>query len=111
MDIAYQLQCSTFELDENMNNLELKFHPRETERVWIDIPTDTLESLKQIAEKWDMSVQALFKFYIGLELRQDLARQFGDRVLETTEKVLTRHLQSKEEIHSILREIRAETVK
>lgn len=94
-----------------MDSLELMFYPRETEQVWINIPTDTLNSLKEVADQRDMSVQALIKFYIGQELRQDLARLFGDRVLETTAEVLTRHLQSKEEINSILREIRAEAIK
>ena len=75
---------------------DLKFRPRGTESVSIEIPKDTLSSLKQVADGRDMSVQALLKFYIGQGLRQDVARLFGDRVLDTTEEVLARHLQSKD---------------
>ena len=45
-----------------------------------------------------MSVEALVKLYIGQGLRQDLARLFADRVLETTAQVLTHHLQSDAEV-------------
>ena len=90
------------------DEFELKFRPRETETLSIAIPTDTLVSLNKVAASRDMSVQALLKFYVGQGLRQDLARLFGDRVLETTEHVLTRYIQSEEEISSIIREIRSE---
>lgn len=90
---------------------ELKLHlrPRAVETVSIKIPTDTLESLKKVATSRDMSFEALVKFYIGQGLRQDLARLFGDRVLETTAQVLARHIQSEEEILTIIREIQSET--
>ena len=52
---------------------ELHIRPRPTETVTIKIPEDTLESLKKVAVKRDMSYQALLKFYIGQGLRQDLA--------------------------------------
>ncbi|MBV7336216.1 hypothetical protein KFU94_49880 [Chloroflexi bacterium TSY] len=93
-----------------IEEFDLKFRQRETDTVSIGIPTDTLNSLKQVAVRRDMSVQAVLKFYIGQGLRQDIARSFGDRILETTEEALTRHLQSKEEISSIIREIRAEAI-
>ena len=73
------------------------------------MPTDALNSLKQVAANRDMSVQALLKFYIGQGLRQDIASLFGTRVLQTTETVLARHISSEEEINSIIREIRTET--
>lgn len=90
---------------------ELKLHlrPRAVETVSIKIPTDTLESLKKVATSRDMSFEALVKFYIGQGLRQDLARLFGDRVLETTAQVLARHIPSEEEILTIIREIQSET--
>jgi hypothetical protein len=88
----------------------LRLRPRETEVVSIAIPKDTLASLKKVAAQRDMSYQALLKLYIGQGLRQDLTRLFGDRVVETTAHVLARHLQSKEEIASIMREIREEVV-
>jgi len=56
-----------------------------------------------------MSLAALLKLYIGQGLRQDLAKSFSNRVLEVTEQVLLRHIQSTEEISYIIREIQAET--
>jgi predicted DNA-binding ribbon-helix-helix protein len=87
----------------------LKLHHRPQETVSVEIPKDTLESLKKIAENRDMSVEALLKFYIGQGLRQDLANLFSNRVLEATAQILARHIQSSEEISNILQEIRAET--
>ena len=96
-----------------MNNAEkeltLQLHPRPQEKVSLDIPTDTLESLKKVAATRDMSCEALVKFYIGQGLRQDLAKLFSTRVLEATAQVLARHIQSEKEIFDILQEIRSET--
>ena len=97
--------------NEMEDEFELEFRPRETEVVSIAIPRDTLASLEMIAARRDMSTQALLKLYIGQGLRHDLARLLGDRVLETTEHVLARHIQSTEEVSSILREIRSEAVR
>ena len=94
---------------ESEEKFDLIFHPRATEKLSIAVPKEALASLKQVAARRDMSVQALLKLYIGQGLRQDIARLFGTRVLETTETVLARHLQSEEEIRSIIREIRTET--
>ena len=44
---------------------ELTFRPRATEKVFIEIPKDVIDSLKQVAADRDMSLQALLKFYIG----------------------------------------------
>ena len=87
-------------------NSELYIRPRPTESVSIEIPVDTLASLKKVAAKRDMSDQALIKFYVGQGLREDLARLFGDRILETTAEVLAKHLESEEEVTAILQEIR-----
>ncbi|MBD2682374.1 MULTISPECIES: hypothetical protein [Nostoc] len=96
-----------------MNNhdeeLELHFKPRATETVSINIPIDALQSLKKVAANRDMSLEALLKFYIGQSLRQDLAKLFSERVLESTAEVLARHIESKEEILTIIQEIQAET--
>lgn len=89
--------------------LKLSVRPRPTETVSIKIPTDTLESLQKIAAIRDMSVEALLKFYIGQCLRQDLAKQFSGRLLESTAQVLARHIQSEEEVTRIIQEIQAET--
>ncbi len=87
----------------------LQLHTRPKETVSLEIPTDTLESIKKVAASRDMSVEALLKFYIGQELRQDLAKLFSNRVLEVTEQVLSQHIQSEAEISQILAEIRSET--
>jgi transcriptional regulator of met regulon len=87
--------------------LQLRSRPHET--VSLEIPKDTLESLKKVAESRDMSCEALLKFYIGQGLRQDLAKLFSNRVLEATAQVLARHIQSEAEISDILQEIRSQT--
>ena len=89
---------------------EVKFHPRPTTQVAITIPDETLTSLDKVAVNRDMSREALIKLYIGHGLRQDTARLFADQVLERTAKVLTRHLQSEQEVSEILKEIREEAL-
>jgi hypothetical protein len=95
-------------MNEAKDNSTLPIRPRPVEPVTIQIPKDALESLKKVAHSRDMSVDALLKFYIGQALRQDVAQLFSERVLETTAQVLARHLQSEEEVSTILREIRYE---
>jgi len=90
--------------------LELHIRPRPSETISIELPKDTLDSLKKVAAQRDMSYQALMKWYVGQGLRQDLSKLFADRVLETTAQVLARHIQSKEEVSAIIQEIRGETV-
>lgn len=80
------------------------------DKVSIEIPKDTLDSLKKVAESRDMSYQALLKLYIGQGLRQDLSKVFVDHVLDTTAQVLTRHIQSEEEVSAIIREIQVGAV-
>ena len=87
---------------------ELRLRPRPTTSITLRIPVETVTSLERVAASRDMSVDALIKFYVGQGLRQDLAKLFADRVLETTEQVLTRHIQSEEEVSAILKEIRGE---
>ena len=98
-----------------MNNQEaeikLQLRSRITETVSIQIPTDTLESLKKIAANRDISVEGLLKFYIGQGLRADLTKAFSERLLDTTAQVLARHLDSEAEISTIIREIKAETAR
>ena len=86
----------------------LSFHQRPTESVTLQISIDTLTSIKQVAETKEMSEQSLLKLYIGNGLRQDLSRLFSDRVLEMTQKVLSRHLQSEDEVRRIMQEIRGQ---
>jgi hypothetical protein len=98
-----------------MNNSEeeikLQLRPRTAEIVSLNIPIDTLASLEKIAANRDMSVEALLKFYIGQGLREDLAKVFSERLLDKTAQVLAKHLESAEEISTILREIQAETAR
>ncbi len=94
-----------FELGEN---LELRVRPRESETVSIEIPKDTLESLKKVAAQRDMPLEALLKFYIGKCLRQDLSQLFASQVLDSTAKVLARYHHSEDEVAQILQEIRLE---
>lgn len=95
-------------MNKNDEELELHLKPRSAETVSIKIPTDALESLKKVAANRDMTLEALLKFYIGQSLRQDLAKLFSERVLESTAEVLARHIESKEEILTIIQEIQAE---
>ncbi|CAN5124880.1 hypothetical protein BH20ACI1_BH20ACI1_27500 [soil metagenome] len=53
----------------------LKFYPRETETVTLEISTDTLEVLEKKAKEKDLPLKALLKFYVGQGLRQDLSQE------------------------------------
>jgi len=86
----------------------LKPRSRPSEDVTLRLPLDALASIDRIAASRDMSREALIKFYIGQGLRQDLAKLYGERVLEKTAQILIKHLQSEEEVSAILREIRTE---
>ena len=81
---------------------------RPSEPVSLLIPTDVLTSLQRVAEIRGMSVEALIKFYVGQGLREELARLFYDRVLTTTAEVLTRHLESDEQVAAIMQEIKTQ---
>ncbi|HAA33306.1 MAG TPA: hypothetical protein DCE56_43265 [Cyanobacteria bacterium UBA8553] len=51
-------------MNKSDEEFEWRLRPRETETVSIEIPSDTLESLKKVATSRDMSMEALLKFYI-----------------------------------------------
>jgi hypothetical protein len=89
---------------------ELRLRPRDSKAVTIHIPADTLASLEKVAASRDMSVEALLKLYIGQSMRLDLSKLSADRVLEKAAEVLTRHIDSEEEVSAILQEIRVETI-
>jgi hypothetical protein len=86
----------------------LRLRPRPSEGVTLSIPTDTLDLVRRVAETRDMSPDALLKFYVGQGLRQDAARLFSERIMQTTAEVLARHIPSEEERSAILREIQGE---
>ena len=85
---------------------DLTIRPRDTESVVIRIPVDTMESLRRAADARDMSPEALIRFYVGQGLRADLARMFSDRVFGKTAEVLSRHIDSEDEVAAIVEEIR-----
>lgn len=62
-----------------MNNPNQEFtltiKPRPSEIVSIKIPIDTLENLKTIANSRNMSLESLIKFYIGKNLREEMAQK------------------------------------
>jgi hypothetical protein len=89
---------------------ELKLKPRPSKKVTLQIPEDTLESLEKIAATRDTSVEALIKFYIGQNLRNDVSKLFAEQLIEKATKVLARHIQSREELSAIIQEIRAGSV-
>ncbi|MFM5888036.1 MAG: hypothetical protein ACKPFD_10790 [Dolichospermum sp.] len=95
----------------NHEEIKLQLRPRNTEVVSLKIPTDTLASLAEIAADKDMSIEALLKFYIGQGLREDVAKLFNEKLLNTTAQVLSRHLQSEEAVSQIMQEIKAKTIK
>jgi hypothetical protein len=88
---------------------ELKIRPRPSQTIIFEIPNDTLDSLRKIAESRDMGFEALIRLYIGQGLRQDLSRRYADLLLESTAQVLARHIGSEDELSDILHEIRTET--
>lgn len=84
----------------------LRYREQETTELSLEIPVKALKSLQKIADKRNLPLEAVVKFYIGQGLRQDLANYFSHDILERTEEVLSRHLQSKDEVSEILREIK-----
>ncbi|MTJ50193.1 BrnT family toxin [Dolichospermum sp. UHCC 0259] len=95
----------------NNEEIKLQVHPRVTEVLSLKIPRDTLTSLEEIAVNKDMSIEALLKFYIGQGLREDISKLFNERLLNTTVQVLSRHIESQEEVSKIIQEIKSETIR
>lgn len=53
----------------------LKFYPRETRTITLELSTDTLEALEKVAKRKDLPLRALLKLYIGQGLRNDLSQE------------------------------------
>lgn len=68
-----------------------------------------MASLMKVAQHRDMSVEALIRLYVGQGLRQDIAHLYTVQVFDATAGVLAKHLDSPDEVASILEEIRAVT--
>jgi hypothetical protein len=94
-----------------MNNNEdytLTIKPRPSETVSIKIPLDTLEQLQQIANNRNMSVESLIRFYIGKNLREEISQQFSNKLMNSTLKVLAKHISSESQRQEIIQEIKSE---
>lgn len=50
---------------------KLTFRERESVEIKLDIPKDVLQHLQEIADKKDMSVESVLKFFIGQGLRKE----------------------------------------
>lgn len=87
---------------------DLQIRPRPAESVVLLIPSEALDQIRAVAATRDMSPEALIRLYVGEGLRQDTARLFSERILETTARVLERHIASEDERRAILREIQGE---
>jgi hypothetical protein len=64
-----------------------------------------------VAAEKEMSVEALMKLYIGEGLRDDLSDLYARQILDATANVLSRRLNSEEEVSSILNEIREQSAR
>jgi hypothetical protein len=84
----------------------LHIRPRDSKELSLRLPVSVIASLQRVAERRDMSVEALIRLYIGSGLRQDLAAVWSDRVLEATADVLGRRIESTQEVSDILAEIK-----
>ena len=92
--------------DTYFDDIEQHIKPRLQEEIVLSIPTDVHKSLQTIAEKQNMSEQALLRFYIGQGLRQDISQHFANNVLERTAQVLSKHFTSVEDVEAVIQEIR-----
>lgn len=54
---------------------ELKPYPEEKEEITISVPKLTFEALEKIAERKDLPLKAVIKFYIGQGMRQDMSEE------------------------------------
>ena len=53
----------------------ITFRERESVEIKLDIPKDVLETLETIAQKKNLSVESVIKFFIGQGLRKELDQQ------------------------------------
>jgi hypothetical protein len=91
------------EIDEDTG---LRFQSRDMQEVTVHVPAAAMEKLREVASWKDMDFEALLKLYIGKGLREDTARLYSQRLMETTARVLAKHIESEDERSEILREIR-----
>ncbi len=56
-------------------NMQKKTLENKSQEISIGIPPETLEALEKIAERKDLPLKALLKFYVGQGLSQDLSQE------------------------------------
>lgn len=94
----------------NNKDYTLTIKPRSTEIISIKIPSDTLEQLEKIAQEKDMSLEALIKFYIGKNLREEISQKFSQKLMNSTLKVLNKYISSDSERAKIIKETQSELI-
>jgi hypothetical protein len=68
----------------------ITFRERESVEIKLDIPKDVLETLEAIAQKKNLSVESVLKFFIGQGLRKELD-------LTSTKELALKRLQSRKD--------------
>ncbi len=88
------------------DDFRLHIHQEELADITLQVPEKALRSLTRVAERRELPIEAVIKFYISKGLREDLADLFAGDVIEKTEHVLSKHLKSKKEVSAIIHEIK-----
>lgn len=70
---------------------KLQFSERESAKITLNIPKDVLETLQTIADKKEMSVESVLKFFIGQGLRKELDPK-------STKELMKKRLNSRKKI-------------
>ena len=90
----------------NLEELKVSAYPRNFKPLFILVEEGILESLEQIANSREITIDALVKLYIHQCLSKDLSELFKNTVLERTEEVLAHRLDS-DQVSEIMQEIRS----
>lgn len=87
-------------------DFRLHIHQEELTDITLQVPDKAMRSLRRVAERRELPIEAVMKFYISKGLREDLADLLAGDVIEKTEQVLSKHLKSKKEVSDIIHEIK-----
>ena len=71
------------------------------------MPERVIESIESIARYKDTTCEALIRLYIGVGLRDDLARYFDEQVLTATEAAIAKRL-PQQDVAAVMQEVRSE---
>lgn len=91
---------------DEIGELEYRIRRRPQAAITVRLPEDVLASLEEIAEDKSTSLEALIRLYVANGLREDIAQLYSHRVLDRVARVLARHIDSPEEVESIVHELR-----